>query len=710
MSIGKSDKLDLLREFSETLSLCYVPACRSGADAALLGAFILSMDIGFRSRVAEVLDPSRLHLISDPNYDPFGYALGAKPVCNRQQLARELTDTPVKMRLAVLERARWNVFHVELAVAHLLLINSTALYAGITGAFNFAADAATLYRTKQQYYYLRTDPDDWLEAPLALSGAQRVEWFRDQAKNRIGKFRLWGNWQSPIVHHRTPAQKKEATGDVVVEVALTPRTREYLTWVQRDEIEQIAAVNAACLEALQTREPGAPRRLPPRTFSGAVHFGGLSQSAFNELRQSSFEHRFDDPGALLATLRILSCFSSDDLGSARVQERGEVSYLATPVRRLAHGDKHDARLHMPVRNSLLRRIPRDLAIRFRDLHLTMPHERFQSAEAEFLSRQGCTVAALNHCIRWQVPVWHGLPWILAEFGLGKVSEQNGQTRAPGYRSYLVYAPAYHEQRHLDYLGGFGLTMEPDPNVAEIPFCGSDHCVRPEIAATWFPLLRELLDLPLPTTYRALAVAANAVAALCALIEILSTFCRNYPAAAPLMFLNGSQFRLIDPIPIIYEKVRPRPITYPPRLQRLLGAVASFFHCVVLRLGEMGFTPVRPDSPDNFHGAYGFLPLSPCGRTIPLFGRRQRLIADGLARHPLTSDIAGVHPNAPRNLSYLILTQDEEHDKHVFELHDHFAGGGQGAFSGRRGEQIAQTELRIAAAEKIFAVLRPLSHG
>jgi hypothetical protein len=695
-----SRQLALLRQFKTTEGLCYTPGTHGGADATLLGIFAIADDPEFRAAIAAAIDPTRLLILPNPRVDPIAELLARNPICNRHELIAKLAQASPAERLAVLESARWNAFHVELAIPHLKLLNATCLEAGISGTFDFSGDGALYHRTREQCYHVRPDPDDRLVPPAPMEGLERELWFQARARERIGKFPLYKNWRSSQVYHRSRSDTSIADGDVVLVLPpLTKRARDWIARAQQFEVEQIELANAA----IPARPPGAPRMLPPLRLSAIPPFGGVSEAAYNLLLRVSLADSGHDPGALLTAVTMRCFWSTRHLHETAFVRQGDAHYIGTPVPLLAYDMRHDATIHLPVQEMFWRRVPDELARPFEQLLSSVPHEQLRSAQARFLHAHGCTRTALEYCLRWQVPVWRDVPWLLPEVGLERISVDDGKARAPGYRSYLLYVPRLHEERHVAYLTASGTVVESDPNVGLIPSCGSTHCVRREIAAEMFQTLEMLLLQQLPSTYTEIAALVNAIAALTAFFEILLTYQRNYPASAPAVSFAG-EFWLNDPRPVVTEKLRPRPVVYPGVLESLLSRVAMFVYRATTKLERLGFKVTWADEEAGWF-AYGFLPMSPCSRTVPLWGRRQRLITQALLHHPATRKFGGLHPNAARNLSYLLLTQDSEFDKDVLELHDHCPDGGAGAFKSRRAEDVAQTALRTRSAEKICAALR-----
>ena len=690
--------------------LCYAPGADFAPDAVLLGAFPLLSQTE-RSRIASAIRPDRIQEVPSLSSDPLGYLFAANPVCNRHELEARLLACGLSERLAVLESARWSQFHLHLARTHLEMLSATCLANGVNGIDAVGDDEALAYRLKQQTYYLRLPPDDSICELTFGTDRERIDWWQARAKaelEKISSFRLYSNWQKPEIRRRPRPEGDVDELAVKLRLHTLPaERRKTLVWVKTMESSEAAALRearAAC-EA-QSCRAGAPRRMPARAFSGMPPHNGLSAARLEKMMSAAKREWSFDIGALLFIVKSTSFLSSHDIPMASVIIQEDACYLRTPIVRLAQEDADHA-LHLQTGESFIRRIGRSFAGPLQQTLRTVSHEKIRMEEAAWLARFGCGVGQVEYALHWNSPVWRNHSWLLPEFGLSRVPLIDGRPKAPGYRSYLVWGPAVQEPRHLDLFQTHGILEKADPEVSEIERCGSRFCVKPEAATALFRALDTLLASAMdciPADYAEMSSLLNAIAAALRLLEVLLTFRRNYPEEAPVVILHRGRFGLLQPIDLIYEKIRPRPVVYPPYLHERLSLAALIFLRAEGLLEQQGRQLIQAGAEDGRFRAYGFLSMDGTGRTIPLFGPRKTLVTSGLLHHPATEPFAKIHPNAMRDLSYYLLTSDGEFDLEAMELHDHFPDGGAGALKPHRREEIAQAELRNAAASKIVRAL------
>jgi len=707
--------LALLPEVTAALSLAYEPSAGRPPDGVLLGAFPLLMEESLRQQVAFALNPDLIHIVPPLIPDPLGYVLAAAPVCNRKELAENLRQAADGMeKYAILQKARWSHYHLHLAPTHLTILGGTCIANGITGVIRnsneireLARDTALVYRIKEQTYYLLLPPNDLIVIPEFASEDEKVAWLQEYAAKElagISSFTLYRNWSESHIRRRGHVHDEH---DLVVRLKLrTPSTerRGILTSVRNIEMDEDAERRGVQEQAeAQAHRQGARRKWPPLILSGMPPHDGLTEPLQAFMMRAALMEWTCNPGALLFLLQSTSFLSLHDIHSSRVVTRGEVNYLATPTPSLARGEVNGDQ-HLHVENAFSRRIANELAGPLRHMLETIPHEQLPLELSKWLSKFKCRPGQLTYALRWNAPVWNNCSWLLPELGLCPVEIVDGKPKAAGFRSYLVWHPAMQEGRHLDLLHKHGLSAEPDVEVSAVACCGSRHCVKPEIAGRLFATLDELVasaNAHFPEDYLEMASLLNAIAAATRLLEVLLTFRRNYPEPAPAVIYNRGRLELLLPQDLIHEKIRARPVVVPPFLQDRLLNVARIFERAESQLEKQGYEVVRPGVCDNHVRAYGFLPLGAnIGKTLPIDDPRKRLVIEGLLNNPATEPFASIHPNAMRNLSYLILTSDGEFEREAMQLHDHYPGGGDGAMDKHSMLSVTAQKLRIAAANKI----------
>ena len=650
--------------------------------------------------------------MADLKIDPLGFALGVGPVCNLSELAAKLTASPVAQRYWLLDHARWNCYHLNLLKEHVALLNATCERNDILGNASFASDSTRVHRVRQQTYHLRPPPDDRVKKPKIPRGKSRLMVWRDLAAAAhpvTSGFRLNLNWESSeIVRKKSqPSQN----GAVIVSAPKPLSQQQFVarvSWVRTVEAEDVQSVIDAIENAQKSRRPGAPRRLPPLELSGLAPHGQMSEARLDSIVAAAREDWQASLGALVVLAQVTACLSAKHLPNARFQRNGSALYLGTPAPALAQDVGVDAYLHHFAGEVFWRRIPADVGAVLEKALQDVPHEVLRAEHAVWLAAHRGSPAKLDYALRWNAPVWWDCSWLVAEYGLNVLTAHEGKVRAPGFRSYMLWHPVEMEERQLRLWARLEMPAEKDPDVGKIECCGTRHCLTIGHATGLFRVHKELIreaSGALPEDYGNLVRLSNALAAATRLLEVLLTYKRSYPEPAPAILRIRERWRLADNSPLVWEKVRPRPVYFPPALEATLLEVARIFFRAVESLERWGYEITRPHNSGGWTRAYGFLPTTrPKTAVIRLAEPRKSLVVEGLLRHPSTELYGHAHPNSMRCLSYLILCRDSDFDRELLELHDHFPGGGSGSLDRHRSEPITQQEIRGAAAAKIMATI------
>ena len=731
-----------VRQLLETIrvefGLPYVPGLSGGAHALFLGAFPFASQ-ATKERIALLLEPLEIDENAKISVDPIGHLFGGMPVCACSTLKAALTAVVTSNRSEVLALAEYNQWHLFLFRDRLqLLIHTCLAHADLVNGTTRVADYTSLcHRLQQQCFHLLLSPRDH-SFPATLKSAFKEQYQRPpsaeelwdlankvavkELKKTHPKFRRHQNWREPIIWPRTSWEKFKKTGGVSISLFRAERRRLRANRKRRIFLlvqASVAEINDAGQQQAVFVQNKAERNSfrwrcqnSDLSLSANVPNGGITQTQFLKLIHAAREST-NTSGALMVLAQCLLFLKDVDLPAATTLKRSGGTYLTTSyaVRHPSQGDqiekkqqKGTAVLHIQSEHHFWRRIPTDLVAQIQALLASGEFDALCEERDEWLFHHGISRYQLVRCLRYNAPVWFGYPWLAAEVGLAEI-HRGERIKMPGYLHYSAFTPAWHEQRLLAWYNRLGWPTPPDPAIGEVPSCGSANCVHPSIARELFVTLDSLLSSPLPSAWEELRIHLNAISALTRLVEILLTFQRNYPANPPEVSWDSEGCHLLQQNRSIHEKIRPRIITFPPVLQRLLCDVAAVFQQGLTLLYKQNLRPA-PESDLPLHAlSYGFLSPVSERRRFSVSKPRRVLIVNSLFEHPKTSPLASMHGNAMRNLSYYLLSSCSGLDINAMELHDHIPSGGKGILSKYRSNYEGEEKIRTTAALHILNQLK-----
>ena len=411
---------------------------------------------------------------------------------------------------------------------------------------------------------------------------------------------------------------------------------------------------------------------------------GVTESKLEQIRafaQSKFE---SDPAALAIALLDACAVGNSDLANMRLLPSGDGYLIATPCPLLTRRDPQGAHLHVTVTDEFIRPIPTPLA---KSLQKAIDS---RSTSGLLEARNRCfaevfltTAAKVRHAMRFQAPVWAGMPWTFYDLGLVPVRfDEYGHARMPGYRHYLTSNPAGHGAWIADSLERLGWKFQTASTEGEVLACGSANTpslltVR-EMARCLESLVLLVKTKPRMNCFESVALI-NAISGLARLFLCLFTFTRNYPCAPAGVIVDGGRPAIMDTITFRQEKIRLRPVVYTSCLVPMLEAVAVAFHFLCHSLEGEGYRFVSEEGvPAWSSSAFGFIDCASAGRSLLLKNPRKTLIRAGLLHHPATETFGAVDQNCMRNLGYYLLATHPEHQFSVMTFCDHFPSGSGGA--------------------------------
>jgi hypothetical protein len=271
-----------------------------------------------------------------------------------------------------------------------------------------------------------------------------------------------------------------------------------------------------------------------------------------------------------------------------------------------------------------------------------------------------TYAGLASCLKFQVPLWHGLDPIYFEFGLNP-----HPAGRPAWCHYVSWRPETGMGPLRDFIrqyfdGRFGVGNNANDG------CGSAFLPKLTVVRQLVRAYRALLETPKSHDHWVALDRVNAVVACARILEGLFTFTRARDAFAPTTISPIETWRLV------HEKGYPR-IVYFPTVWR---AEARKLYGALTRMEEVIASVGHTISGSTGRDAFWFLEAT--GDTITTALHRIRPTRVGVHKHlrghPRTLRYAELDPHAMRCFSNFWLRRPSSGLSHatVLALHDHSA--------------------------------------
>jgi len=701
-------RVRILRQCQEQLGLPYRPGGPEGSSAVLFGMLPFLRGPLQQSACRTICEITAKWTIPKIKIDPIGFALAAAPLW-----------TPTKSQLppaanldgqsAMCPRA-WNLYHIVLGPQCLKLLSETCTVNGINGSRPFGTDSALLHRVRQQAFHIFLEPRPatfpLVEAPRLLKEGMLL---LSSVKPALI---ICNNWDKPVIHRRSSAPKQRTDGCdgqaiSVPSSAVDESRRHLIAEAEKEEVRdrellaQARARNSARGGSPGTRVSGA--WTPAETFSALPPLRGITESQLAIIRDYAASRYGSESAALALAMTDVCALCDEDFSRLRLEIAGDGYLLWTPCPLLT-SDHPDAGLHIQVSDGFYRFVPADLA---RALQRAIESNRLAgllAARDGWLREQLSTTAAkVRHAFRFQVPIWDGMPWAYFDLGLVSVRyNEDGRPQMPGYRHYLTWRPQDYADWLFPAMARRGWRIGATAQMDELPACGSSHTPLLDVVRDMAECLRSLVAVAHHTPLGSLTPGetvslVNSISALARLFECLFAFSRNYPCDAPAVIGAAGRQIIREKLTFRQEKIRLRPIAYPPCLVAALEEVATAYHGLCGSLEIRGYRLDSGDAGAEWRSsAFGFIDRGFAGQTLRLIKPRKAAIRAGLLHHSATERFGAIAQNCMRNLAYYLLAPTPEHQFVVMGLSDHFPGGTAGALSRDSGASIYEPQIQGAA--------------
>lgn len=695
-------RVRIMRQCQERLGLPYLPGGPEGSTLVLLGMLPFLQGSLRHSVRGIICETSAGWTIPSIKVDPIGFALAANPLYIPANGLRPLTaNRDVQGPMSV---ATWNLFHIVLGPQCLKLLAETCALNGINGLRPFAGDRTLHHRVRQQAFHVFLEPRRLISplpemAGLSIEGRQLLSSVRPILI-------ICNNWESPIIHRRTSTIRQETndhgeqTTSIPFGVSEEGRLHLIAEVEEEEDRDRALIAQARRRDSCRNKRPGG--RAPAETFSALPPLRGLTESQLAIMREHARSRFEAEPAALALALADVCAVCDDDFGNLRVAPAEDGYLLWTPCPLLT-SNRPDVDLHIQVADGFYRLIPTDLARALQRAIESNGLAGLLAARNSWLDAHLSTSAAKVRCaLRFQVPVWDGMPWSYYDLGLVSVRyDENGRPQMPGYRHYLTWRQQEYADWLAEALACRGWKIEAT-HALELPACGSSHTPSLHVVRAMAECLNSLVAAANHAVRSSMSLGetvslVNSISALARLFECFFTFARNYPAAAPEVIDAGGRLVILERLTFRQEKIRFRPLAYSACLVGMLEDVAVAYHGLCGSLEARGYSlDPKSAAADWRSSAYGFIDSGFTGHTLHLIQPRKAVIRAGLLHHPASERFGTIDQNCMRNLTYFLLAATPKHQFAVMALCDHFPGGTAGTLSRDNGAAIYSLEIHEAA--------------
>ena len=642
-------------------------AVPKGWQRSLLGLFpVLPQDSEFRVEIAELLVTlSSADLLNLPqqNISPLHYAAALNPSPVITHLVGELG---YRRDISLLMEHEWSPVHLQMLGETLRLAKATCIANGVDGRMKIE-DSTLLARLLAQIRHLQADTFLFLDAEptpeerLASTGETigikfsrlRLGALRSLAKSQTHLWRnINGNWWHHTISRRgareeSPQARALRGGESI------PHDRQYLFTMRLTELEIEE-------NRFDSDADGPVRPYEIDALSCLPRPGDLGRAAWMRILHACAEDR--SPEAAVVQFTICAARRISSLSAERISLSKSCAVIQGIITPPAGNLDRNGELHHPASREFTSFAPLECSRIVHNLLRESSGSKIEDRADKWLQSVAprATYASLITCLKFQVPLWHGLDPIYFEFGLNP-----HPAGRPAWCYYVSWRPEIGMKsmrefirRHFDRRFAIG-------DYAKGKTCGSAFLPQLSVVRQLVRAYRALLETP-KNEGRIMLEQINATVACARILEGLFTFTRTRDAFAPTMTSPIESWRLVR------EKGFPR-IVYFPNVWRVearkLYALLTNTECVLANAGVTVSGPVGRD-------AFWFLEAKDDTASPAL--DRIRPTRTGVHKHlsgyERTLRYAELDPHAMRCFSNFWLRQPPSRLSHatVLALHDHSA--------------------------------------
>jgi hypothetical protein len=575
-------------------------------------------------------------------------------------------DMVHRQEVVFLQEHEWSPVHRQMLGATLQLVKATCVANGVDGRKKIG-DSTLLARLAAQIRHLHADKFLFIDTEpvprerLATTGDTISPEF---SRLRLGALRwlaktepqLWrnihGTWWHPTISRRD-ARNESPQARALRGEESTVRDRQYLFAMRLKELEaEEGRFDLETEEAVRPYEANALSWLPQP--------GNLGRAAWLRILDKCAE----DPSPEAATVQFTICAARriSSLAADKISFTRSCALVRGIITPPAENSVRNGELHYTASGEFTSFAPIKCSRTVQNLLRENSGLKIEERANEWLQSIAprATYASLVTCLKFQVPLWHGLDPIYFEFGLNP-----HPAGRPAWCHYVSWRPETGMGPLRDFIQSY---FDPRFGVGNYASggCGSAFLPKLTVVRQLVRAYRALLETPKSDDHRVTLDRINAVVACARILEGLFTFTRARDAFAPTMVSPIETWRLVQ------EKGCPR-IVYFPAVWR---TEARKLYVALTQMEEVIASAGLTISGSVGRGAFWF--LEPSGDTMLTALHRIRPTRVGVHKHlrghPRTLRYAELDPHAMRCFSNFWLRQPPSGLSHatVLALHDHSA--------------------------------------
>lgn len=597
------------------------------------------------------------------NVSPLHNAAALNPSPTLENLIGKIAH---RRDVVLLREHEWSPVHRQMLGATLQLVRATCAANGVDGRKKIG-DSTLLARLAAQIRHLHADKFLFSDTKavsrecLATDGDTISPEF---SRLRLGALRwlaktepqLWrnihGTWWHPTISRRDARNESPQARALRGEESI-PRDRQYLFAMRLKELEaEERRFDQETEDAIRPYEADA--------LSCLSRPGNIGRAAWLRILRACAEDRSPEAATVQFTIcaaRRISSLAADKISLAK--SCAVVRGIITPP---AGNSVRNDELHYAASGEFTSFAPIECSRTVQNLLRENSGLKIEERADEWLQSIAprATYASLVTCLKFQVPLWHGLDPIYFEFGLNP-----HPAGRPAWCHYVSWRPETGMGPLRNFIrqyfdGRFGVGNNASDG------CGSALLPKLTVVRQLVRAYRAFLEKPKSDGHRVTLDRINAAVACARILEGLLTFTRARDAFAPTMVAPAESWRLVR------EKGCPRIVYFPVVWRTEARKLHSSLVQMEGILANAGFTI----SGNVGRDAFWFLEAK--DDATPATLHRVRPTRAGVHKHlrchERTLRYAELDPRAMRSFSNFWLRQPSSGLSHatVLALHDHSA--------------------------------------